>query len=150
MVPGNLTEQQRDVRVSACAELPEQVEADPELIERVITGDESWFFQYDPETKRQSLEWRSNGSLRLKKVRMSKSEVKCMLVCFDSMDIVHKGFVPTEHTVNQYYYKDILERLMRVRPNIATNWILHHDNAPVHAAFSVAQFLASKGITVMP
>ena len=29
------------------------------------------------------------------------------------------------------------------------SWILHHDNAPDHAAFSVAQFLTSKGITVM-
>jgi len=47
MVPRNLTEQQR---VSVCAELLEQVEADPELMERVITGDESWFFQYNPET----------------------------------------------------------------------------------------------------
>jgi len=56
--------------------------------------------------------------------------------------------------VNHYYYKDILERLRKrviwVRPNIATNWILHHDNATAHAAFSVAQFLTSKGITVMP
>ena len=56
MVPRNLTEQQRDVRASVCAELLKQVEADPELMERVITGDESWFFQYNPETKRQSLE----------------------------------------------------------------------------------------------
>jgi len=61
MVSRNLTEQQRDARVSVCAELLEQVEADPELMERVITGDESRFFQYDPETKRQSLEWRSKG-----------------------------------------------------------------------------------------
>ena len=58
MVPRNLTQQQRDARVSVSAELLEQVEADPDLVERVITGDESWFFQYDPETKRQSLEWR--------------------------------------------------------------------------------------------
>jgi hypothetical protein len=87
MVPRNLTEQQR---VSVCAELLEQVEADPELMERVITGDESWFFQYNPETKRQSLEWSSKGSPRPKKARMSKSKVKCMLVCFfDSMGIVH-------------------------------------------------------------
>jgi len=68
-----------------------------------------------------------------------------MLVCFfDSMGIVHKEWVSAGQTANQYYYKDILERLrkrvMRVRPNIATNWTLHHDNAPAHAAFSVAQF----------
>jgi len=31
MVPRNLTEQQRDARLSVCAELLEQVEADPEL-----------------------------------------------------------------------------------------------------------------------
>jgi len=155
MVPRNLTQQQRDARVSVTAELLEQVEADPDLMERVITGDESWLFQYDPETKRQSLEWRSEGSPRPKKARMSKSKLKCMLVCFfDSVSIVHKKWVPAGQTVNQYYYKDILERLrervMRVRPNIARNWILHHDNAPAHAAFSVAQFLTSKGITVMP
>ena len=61
MVARSLTEQQRAARVSICAELLAQVEADPELMERVITGDESWFFQYDPKTKRQSLEWRSKG-----------------------------------------------------------------------------------------
>jgi len=76
MVPRNLTEQQWDTRGRVCAELLEQVEADPELMERVMTGDESWFFQYDPETKRQS----SKGSPRPKKARMSKSKGKCMLV----------------------------------------------------------------------
>jgi transposase len=39
---------------------------------------------------------------------------------------------------------------MWVRPNIAKNWILHHDDAPAHAALSVAQFLTSKRIMVMP
>jgi len=157
MVPRYLTEQQRDARVSVCAELLEQVEADPALMERVITGDESWFFQYvyDPETKRQSLEWRSKGSPRPKKARMYKSKLKCMLVCFfDSTGIVHKEWVPVGQTVNQYYYKDILERLrnrvMRVHPNIAKNWILHHDNATAHAALSAVQFLTSTCITVMP
>jgi len=29
---------------------------------------------------------------------------------------------------------------MRVQPNITKYWILHHDNAPAHAALSVAQF----------
>ena len=90
MVPRNLTEQQWDTRGRVCAELLEQVEADPLLMERVTTGDQSWFFQCDPETKRQSLEWHSKGSPRPKKAHMSKSKVKCMLVCFfDSMGIVH-------------------------------------------------------------
>jgi len=32
MVPRNLTEQQRDARVSICAEMLEKVEAEPELM----------------------------------------------------------------------------------------------------------------------
>jgi hypothetical protein len=112
MVHRNLTEQQRDARESVFADVMEQVEADTDLMERVITGDESWFFQYDPETKRRSLEWRSKGSPRRKKARITKKKLKCMLVCFfDSMGIVHKQWVPARQTVNQYYYKDILERL---------------------------------------
>ena len=74
MVRRNLKEQQRDAWVSFCVELLEQVEADPELMERVIAGDESWFFQYDPETKRQSFEWRSKGSPRPKNARMSSQK----------------------------------------------------------------------------
>jgi len=61
MVPRNLTEQQQDSQLNICADLLEQVEADPELMDQVIIGDESWFFQYDAETKCQSLEWRSKG-----------------------------------------------------------------------------------------
>ena len=85
------------------------------------------------------------GITRAKKARMSKSKLKCMLVCFfDSMGIVHKEWVPVGQRANQYYYKDILERLrkrvMRVRPNIATNWILHHDNAPARAVLCSAVF----------
>jgi len=38
---------------------------------------------------------------------------------------------------------------VRVRPNIAKNLNLHHDDAPAHAALSVAQFLTSKCITMM-
>jgi DNA-directed RNA polymerase subunit H (RpoH/RPB5) len=94
------------------------------------------------------------GIPRSKKAPMSKSKVKCMLVCFfDSMGIVHKEWVPAGQTVNQYYYTEILEKLrkrvMHVHPNIAKNRILHHYIVPAHAVLSVAQFLTSKCITVL-
>jgi len=78
-----------------------------------------------------------------------------MLICFfDSEGIVHTEFVPQGHTVNQFYYCEILERLrkrvVRVRPSIADNWMLHHDNAPCHTAISVIEFSAKKGIPVVP
>lgn len=155
MVPKNLSDEQKAHRLNIAQDLLEQVESDPTLLDRVITGDESWFFQYDPETKRQSQQWLSPGAPRPKKARMSKSKVKTMLICFfDSKGVVHKEFVPPGQTVNQVFYRDVLERLrkrvLRVRPEIAKTWVLHHDNAPCHTAFSVSQFLVSKGIATLP
>jgi len=49
---------------------------------RVITGDETWVYQYDPETKRQSAQWKTANSPRTKKFRQSKSRVKTMLLIF--------------------------------------------------------------------
>ena len=76
-----------------------------------------------------------------------------LIYFFDSEGIVHTEFVPQRHTVNQFYYREILERLrkrvVRVRPSIADNWMLYH-NAPCHTAISVTEFLAKKGIPVVP
>jgi hypothetical protein len=33
------------------------LETEPDFLPRVIIGDRSWFFEYDPETKRKSEEW---------------------------------------------------------------------------------------------
>ena len=33
---------------------------------------------------------------------------------------------------------------------IADNWMLNHDNAPCHTAISVMEFLAKKGVPVVP
>jgi hypothetical protein len=41
ILPRNLTQQERDAQLIVCADLLEQVEADPGIMDRVITGDES-------------------------------------------------------------------------------------------------------------
>jgi len=79
---------------------------------------------------------------------MSKSKIKLMRICFfDSQGIVHKEIVPPGQTVNQTFYREVLERLRktvaRVRPRIARTWLLH-DNAPCHTAVSINEFLAEK------
>ena len=132
------------------------MEADKKLLENVITGDESWVFQYDPETKRQSCQWKSMSSPRPKKSRMQCSQVKVMLITFfDHQEMVHHEFVPQGQTVNQHFYKEVLTRLVnkicqKQRAFWAgKTWILHHDNAPAHTALSVKQFWDSKEITTL-
>ena len=125
------------------------------MFDRVITGDETWCFQYDPETKRQSMQWKTQNSPRPKKARMSRSQVKTMLVCFfDHKGIVHYEFIAQGQTVNQQCYLEELTKLWkcvrRKRPGLwFDKWILHHNNGPAHDALRVREFLAKNFITKM-
>ena len=67
MVPRNLTPEQKDIRMNICADLLQNIENDPNFLPNVITCDESRFFQYDPESKCQSMPWKSPSSSRQKK-----------------------------------------------------------------------------------
>jgi hypothetical protein len=56
MVLKILNDDQKTRRNEVSAEMLERLETEPNFLNRVITGDESWLFEYDPETKRQSEE----------------------------------------------------------------------------------------------
>ena len=62
MVPRWLNKGQKERCVQACQDILEQLETEPNLLKRVVIGDESGIFEYDPLTKRQSLEWKSTLS----------------------------------------------------------------------------------------
>ena len=62
MVPKNLTIEQKVNRRNVCFDLLDRLEREPEIFSRVITDDESWILEYDPETKRQSREWHTANS----------------------------------------------------------------------------------------
>ena len=148
--------EQKANRLEICQDLLGRLEIEPNFWDKVITGDESWVFDCDTETKRQSEEWHTKSSPRPKKARMSRSRVKTMIIdfFFDSRGIVHKEFVPPGQTVDHAFYKDVLERLrkrvQRVRTDIADDWVLHHDNMPAYTALSIREFLAKKNIPVLP
>ena len=131
------------------------MEADEKLLENVITGDKSWGFQYDLETKRQSRQWKSVSSSRPKNAHKQRSQVKVILITFfDHQGMVHHEFVPQGQTVNQQFYKEVLTRLVNKicqkqrSPWAGKIWILHHDNAPAHTALSMKQFLSQKNCHV--
>ncbi|PNF16231.1 hypothetical protein B7P43_G15109 [Cryptotermes secundus] len=101
LVPKVLTGDQKSRRVETCQELLDLCESDPHFLDNVITGDKTWVFEYDPETKRQSAEWHISASPCPKKGRMSKSKVKVILIVFfDIRGLVHLEFVPHGTTIN--------------------------------------------------
>jgi len=94
-VPRLLSDDQKALRVSVCRELKQQARGDSNFISNIITGDETWVYGYDPETKQQSSQWKSPSSPRPIKVRQVRTNVKSMLIVFfDIQGIVHKEFVP--------------------------------------------------------
>ena len=51
LVPKNLSVEQRANRLEICQDLLGRLEIEPNFLRKVITGDESWVFVYDPDAK---------------------------------------------------------------------------------------------------
>ena len=52
MVPRLLNERRTERRVKVYQDILEQLETEPHLLKKVVTGDEPWIFEYDQLTKR--------------------------------------------------------------------------------------------------
>ena len=63
-------------------EMVRLINSDPAVLDALVTCDESWIYCYDPETKRQSSQWKHAGSPRPKKARQSKSTHKPLMIPF--------------------------------------------------------------------
>ncbi|UYV62903.1 hypothetical protein LAZ67_2002381 [Cordylochernes scorpioides] len=93
LVPKDLTFDQKNARKETASLNLEATTDDPELMKRVITGDETLIYGFDSETTEQASEWRFKNEPRPKKARKALSKVKVMLtVFFDYQGIVHHEF----------------------------------------------------------
>ena len=109
------------------------------FVNKIITGDESWCFVCDPETKRQSSEWAGETSPRSKKLKFQSSRMKTMLTIFFLLSSRSAQRIRTRgKTVNAELYKGVMDRLLkgiqRVRPAAfcSRDFFLLQNNAPVH------------------
>ena len=155
-VPHSLTPARREDRVTSCQDTIAMADADKNLFNNIITGDETWCFAYDPETKRKSSEWVGETSPWPKKLKFQRCRIKTILIIFfHSQGVLHKEFVSEGKTVNAEFYKGIMDRLLkriqRVRPVAfySRDSFLLHDNAPAHKAPSVCQILIQKNVTTI-
>ena len=81
-VPRVLREDQKERRCHDSREMVELINSDPAVLDAQLTCDESWIYCYDPETKRQSTQWKHAGPPRHKKARQSKSTHKLLMIPF--------------------------------------------------------------------
>lgn len=140
-VPRMLSPLQKQYRVECCKEFLTLCGTDSiDIINRIVTGDETWVHFYDPESKQESMQWHTKGGPAPKKFKVVPSAGKVMATVFwDSEGILLIDYKSKGTTITGTYYADILHRLKeeiksKRRGKLTKGVLLLHDNAPVHKA----------------
>ena len=156
-VPRVLREDQKEIHCHDSREIVELINSDPKVLDALVTCDESWIYCYDPETKRQSSQWKHAGSPRPKKASQSKSTHKRLMIpFFDSTGMIYMHWVLTWQAVTKEYYVEVLrefrKKFRRKRPALfkSGQWHFRQDNAPVHNSILVTDYLTKMGIKTVP
>ena len=148
---------QKERRCYDSREMVELINSDLAFLDALVICDESWIYCYDPETKRQSSQWKHACSPRPKKARQTKSTHKLLMIpFFDSTGMIYMHWVPTEQTVNKEYYVEVLrefrKRFLRKRPALfkSGQWHFQQDNTPVYNSILITDYLTKMGIKTVP
>lgn len=156
-VPHMLTEMNKECRLLFCSNLLNMMDNNAEsFMQRIITGDETWLYAFDPEPKMQAREWRRKGTsppVRAKDER-SVGEKVMAVVFYDPFGLVYVEYLNHGETVTGQRYVQVLHNLadaIRVnRPTKgATSVLFHHDNAPAHRSLVCRQALTSLGFEIL-
>lgn len=140
-VPRMLTPFDKHRRVETSQRFIDMCEEEgDDIFSRIITTDETWIHQYDPESKQESMQWTKRGEKPPRKFKVQKSQLKIMATIFwDCEGILLIDYLPKGTTMNGQYYADLLTRLRSVvvekrRGKVSRGVLLLQDNAPVHTS----------------
>ena len=117
-------------------------------VSNIVTGDETYVYQYDPETKQQSSVWLFPGEPPPVKFKRSRSVSKQMIAVFfaksghvATVPLLERKTVNAEWNINTCPPK-VFEVWSARRPRTGTrHLLLHHDNASAHMAAATLDFL---------
>lgn len=153
-IPHNLTADQKKARVDWCRKMLKQFQnGTSKNVYKIVTGDESWIYAYEPETKEQSTVWVFQNEQNPTKVVRARSTSKQMIAVF-FQKTGHVATVPLEEgqTVNSMWYTTtcLPEVFVELRKNNPFRRIvLHHDNASSHKSAQTNEYLSTQKIELM-
>lgn len=153
-IPHLLTDVQKKTRVDWCRKMLEKfVDGASKSVNYIVTGDESWIYAYEPETKNQSTVWVFQFEENPTKIVRARSVAKQMVACFFKKT-GHVATVALENhkTVNSAWYTTIClpEVFNKLREtNSKQRIILHHDNASSHTSHQTSEYLSTQKIEMM-
>ena len=132
-------------------------EDDPgDIIDRVVTQDETCVHHFEPESKIQSMQLKHPGSPPPKKVRRVSSAGNVMASVFwDSQGVIMIDYLEQGRTINGAYYAAEQRRLRQEiarkgRGKLAGVVLLLHVNAPAHTSQVAMTNATECGFEVLP
>ena len=101
LVLKDLTFMQKRDRVKVANDMIWEPESDLTFIKRISSGDETFVYEYDTQSRHQKIEWPSLDEPRPKKLRCFPSKTKAMRAVFIYYNVVmHYEFLPEGRTAN--------------------------------------------------
>jgi histone-lysine N-methyltransferase SETMAR len=126
------------------------------ILQKVVAIDETWIWDFEPELKSQSSEWRGKVSLRPKKFKRDQSNVKqIMIFAYNCEGVIMTDRVPSGTIVTAACYCQFLQKLrckmQTNRPDLLENGVLIlHEKARPHLGKDVRELLEEYSWEVLP
>ena len=156
-VPHLLTDEQKQSRFRLASQVIEKYDkCDPRHLEEIVTGDETWIYHFQFDSKAKNKVWvSSEGDRPVIAHRCKTSNRMLYAIFFDSKGPVLQILVPKGSSVTGKFYREsVLTQLVdfyqKRRPRTGVRGIkLLHDNAPAHKYATVQEYLKELGLDVL-
>ena len=139
-VPHLLTDEQKQSRVRLALQVIEKYDkCDPRRLEEIVTGDETWIYHFQPDSKAKNKVWVSSEGNRPVIARRCKTSNRMLyVVFFDSKGpVLHIPNPKGSSVTGKFYRESVRTQLFdfyqkrRLRTGVRGIKLLH-DNAPAH------------------
>ena len=156
-VPHLLTDEQKQSRVRLASQVIEKYDkCDPRRLEEIVTGDETWIYHFQPDSKAKNKVWVSfEGNRPVIAGHCKTSNRMLYVIFFDSKGPVLQIPVPKGNSVTgKFYIESVLTQLVdfcqkrRLRTGVRCIKLLH-DNAQAHKSAMVQEYLKESGLDVL-
>ena len=151
-VPHLLNEEQKQSWVRLASQVIEKYDkCDPRCLEEIVTGDETWIYHFQPDSK-------TGFHLRatdLSLPAVAKHQIACCMQYFLIRKVQSFKFQSRKVVVTGKFYREsVLTQLVdfcqKCRPRTGVRGIkLLHDNAPAHKSAMVQEYLKESGLDVL-
>ena len=155
-VPHLLTDEQKQSRVRLAPQVIEKYDkCDPPCLEEIVTGDETWIYYIQPDSKAKNKVWVSSEGDRPVIARLCKTSNRMLYAIFfdskgQSFTFQSRKVVLSQESFTESVLTQLVDFYQKRRPRTGVGGIkLLHDNAPAHKSTTVQEYLKESGLDVL-